>query len=143
MNSTLKNKILKNIIVGINKNTTIMSLCVKNKISYSTFKRWLSEDKVFAELYSEKTKEVEIEFNHELISVSKQKLLEKVNEGNLIAIKYALDNMYIPFNKNLPEIKKVLIENIINKISILELESDVFNQLLEVLKYIDNSPINE
>jgi len=141
-NSTIKENILKNIIASIDRNTTIMQLCKDNKISYSTFKRWISEDKAFNELYNERSKDIESEFTQELISESKQQLLTKVKDGYYLAIKYVLDNMYINFNSNISEIKKSIIDNIIERLLESDIEPESYKKVLDILKSIEKTVIN-
>lgn len=83
-----KNRLKKKFLEELSNTPIVSSACTKLNLSRQTIYRWKEEDSEFAELF-------EIHLNQgddNVNDYTESKLFQKIQEGNLSAIKYRLSN---------------------------------------------------
>lgn len=147
-----KHRLKQKVIKELTDNPNVSMTCEKLNISRQTFYRWTKEDEDF----SKQVEESMILGNDLLNDVAEMKLMSKVKEGNMTAIKYRLDNNKYNYIKprhtsfwdsfksarkiDSKEINKIIVEykNYGDEPNISE-QKDLTNKLNETLKYPDNN----
>jgi len=130
-----KEAILKSVIVDITMGLSdIKSICKKNGIHHQSLYEWfkMSEFKHYREIYNTAKWEADERQLLELTSLAKVKLIDKIEEGNILAIKIALE---MPASKR--EVKLNIINKLSDRLDELQLEKGDYLNIIKVLKEIE------
>ncbi len=83
-----KHRLKQKVINELADSPNVSAVCDKLSVSRQTFYRWMKEDLEFADKVNES-----ITMGNDIINdLAEMKLVGKIKEGNLAAIKYRLDN---------------------------------------------------
>ena len=134
-----KKQIILAIAEEVRTSNSTMDAIIKDLdlVSMPSFYKWLKSEPELKSIYEAAKVENRYTYNDRVVSLARKKIYEKVEEGNLAAIKYVLDNLSFEFNPNVREIRKVIFTQLIQALTNENLTQKQFETIAERMKQIE------